>query len=87
MNGNTYEWGIESSDGYGMMGGTGCGHKHQLIANAENCLSMANRRMAGSSGWIANAGVFHADGTELDTEEHEAVVLDLIYDRDGMPAL
>ena len=87
MNGQTYEWGIASSDGYGMMGGTGCGHSHKLIANAENCLSMANRRMAGSSGWIADSGVYHSDGTPLDEDEVEVVALGMHYDRAGAPVL
>ena len=77
---STFEWGIQASDKVGMMGGSGCGHQHALIADVENCLGRAERRAGGE---IRDAGIFHADGSELSEDDKEIVLLGLHRDAQG----
>lgn len=82
-----YVWGIRSSDGDGMMGGTGCGHNHQLMAHAIGCLSWANKRRTGSAGNLANVDIFHSNGDDLTYDERVSVDYGEIYDANGRPML
>ena len=68
----SYEWGIESSSEHKtgcLQEGSGCGHRHEKIYQAIDCLLANTGRTAPTGRGTERAIVGRAAGTELDKAE------------------
>ena len=70
----SYEWGIESSseqEAGCLQEGSGCGHRHEKIYQAVDCLLANTGRTAPTGRGTEGAIVARADGTALDKAERD----------------